>query len=415
MEQLRYMLDEIINGDLMTMTLSGARTSSGPSKVKIRPVMVKDQMKFQASEYVDTKVLHTNNDPNVMEEKILGWMEKDFKQLQAQTRKLDVTVLVSKKGKVTIKKKTKTQDMLKTRDKEGAADLKTPQKADGDRDPFSLVAAHNREKRYILKEGSPVDFLVDLGVMTKDGKVVRSRYDKFRQINRFLEFVQDILPALDKGRTVHIIDFGCGKFYLTFAMYYYLKILHGYDIEVTGLDLKKDVIDHCNALARRYGYDRLRFLHGDIASYEGCDSVDMVVTLHACDTATDYALYKAVAWNARVILSVPCCQHELNRQITCDLMAPVLQFGLLKERMAALVTDGLRGELLKCAGYKTQILEFIDMEHTPKNILIRGVKESGKRPFALSKDYLSCKQLLGVEPTLEKLLAAHFLNNREEG
>ena len=165
------MLDEIINGDLMTMTLSGARTSSGPSKVKIRPVMVKDQMKFQASEYVDTKVLHTNNDPNVMEEKILGWMEKDFKQLQAQTRKLDVTVLVSKKGKVTIKKKTKTQDMLKTRDKEGAADLKTPQKADGDRDPFSLVAAHNREKRYILKEGSPVDFLVDLGVMTKDGKV----------------------------------------------------------------------------------------------------------------------------------------------------------------------------------------------------------------------------------------------------
>ena len=221
MEQLRYMLDEIINGDLMTMTLSGARTSSGPSKVKIRPV--KDQMKFQASEYVDTKVLHTNNDPNVMEEKILGWMEKDFKQLQAQTRKLDVTVLVSKKGKVTIKKKTKTQDMLKTRDKEGAADLKTPQKADGDRDPFSLVAAHNREKRYILKEGSPVDFLVDLGVMTKDGKVVRSRYDKFRQINRFLEFVQDILPALDKGRTVHIIDFGCGKSYLTFAMYYYLS------------------------------------------------------------------------------------------------------------------------------------------------------------------------------------------------
>lgn len=397
MEQLRYILDEIINEDLITMTLSGARNASGPSKVRIRPVMVKGQLKFQTTRYVNTKALHTNDDPKALAERILEWMAKDFKQLQVQSRKMDVTVLVSKKGKVTIKKKARTEDFS----------------ASGD--PFALVSAHNREKNYILEEGKPVDFLVDLGVMTKEGKIVRSRYDKFRQINRFLEFIRDILPALDKGRTVHIIDFGCGKSYLTFAMYFYLKILHGYDIEVTGLDLKKDVIEHCNALARRYGYDRLQFLHGDIASYEGWDSVDMVVTLHACDTATDYALYKAVAWNTRVILSVPCCHHELNRQITCDPLAPVLQFGLLKERMAALVTDGLRAELLKCVGYKTQVLEFIDMEHTPKNILIRGVKEPGQKPFVLSKDYLSCKQLLGVEPTLERLLTAHFLNHKEEG
>ena len=187
-------------------------------------------------------------------------------------------------------------------------------------------------------------------------------------------------------------------------MYYYLHQLQGYDIEITGLDLKKDVIRHCNALAVKYGYAHLNFLHGDIASYEGADRVDMVVTLHACDTATDFALYKAVLWNASVILSVPCCQHELNRQLQCQEMAPVLEYGLIKERMAALMTDGLRASLLKAAGYKTQILEFIDMEHTPKNILIRGVKEQRPAVFDPGPAYTACCNLLNVHPSLERLL-----------
>lgn len=207
--------------------------------------------------------------------------------------------------------------------------------------------------------------------MTPEGKIVHSKYDKFRQINRFLEFVEDIREELPKDREVTILDFGCGKSYLTFALYYYLKVLHGLDIRIIGLDLKEDVIEHCDALARDYGYDKLKFLTGDIASYTGEDCVDMVVTLHACDTATDFALEKAVRWGAKVILSVPCCQHELNRQIHQEVLEPVLKYGLIRERMAALVTDALRAGVLEEQGDEVQILEFIDMEHTPKNILIR--------------------------------------------
>ena len=263
--------------------------------------------------------------------------------------------------------------------------------------------SHNRTKKYVLQEGVPVPFLVDLGVMTAEGKVVKSRYDKFRQINRFLEFIEDVIDELPKDRTIRIIDFGCGKSYLTFAMYYYLHELQHRDIQVTGLDLKTDVIQHCNELAEKLGYDRLKFERGDISTYEGTDVADMVVTLHACDLATDYALDKAVKWGARVILAVPCCQHELNRQIKCDPLKPVLKYGIIKERVAALLTDALRANLLEQQGYETQILEFIDMEHTPKNLLIRAVKKNGMRPKK-SADIGTVEELLHVAPTLEKLL-----------
>lgn len=263
------------------------------------------------------------------------------------------------------------------------------------------IAPHNRVKQYILKEGTAAPFLVDLGVMTKDGKIVASRYDKFRQINRFLEFIRDILPKLPKDREITILDFGCGKSYLTFAMYYYLRELEGFDVNVIGLDLKEDVIRHCSELARSYGYDKLHFYQGDIAGYEGVSSVDMVVTLHACDTATDFALAKAVEWGAQVILSVPCCQHELNRQIRNETLQPIMRYGILKERMAALITDGLRAELLESKGYDTQLLEFIDMEHTPKNILIRAVKTGKKK----SRDsFADSMKALHVNPTLDRLL-----------
>ena len=230
-------------------------------------------------------------------------------------------------------------------------------------------------------------------------------YDKYRQINRFLEFVEDILTELPTGRELTILDFGCGKSYLTFAMYYYLKILKGRAVKMIGLDLKADVIDKCNALSKKYGYSEdLKFLKGDIADYEGVDSIDMVVTLHACDTATDYALAKAVKWGASVILSVPCCQHELNKQIDNELMQPIFKYGIIKERMAALLTDALRAEYLESCGYRTQILEFIDMEHTPKNLLIRGV---------LRKDGSNCKivdklnrieAFYNINPILKSLL-----------
>ncbi len=311
---------------------------------------------------------------------VAGLLSGVLRQMEAESSLGQMRVLVSRKGEASIRVKRGTPKMV----------------------AVPPVASHNRQKRYILEEGRPVPFLVDLGVMTPEGKVVKARYDKFKQLNRFLEFIEDILPKLDKSRENVIIDFGCGKSYLTFAMYYYLHELKGYEIRIIGLDLKQTVIDNCNRLAERYGFEKLNFYHGDIAEYEGVDRVDMVVTLHACDKATDYALEKAVKWNASVILSVPCCQHELNGQIHNELMAPVFRYGLIKERMAALYTDALRAEILENQGYRTQILEFIDMEHTPKNILIRAVKQGGKKNNR--KEIEQLLEFLGTKQTLAELL-----------
>ena len=383
MKNLKEYLEEQINENLIQAVLSAGRKADGPSKVKIRPVKLKDQICYQASALEGTKVFHKNYD----REQMLAYLEAElsgtFGQLQCQGALMDGVVLVSKKGKMTIKEKHHAV-------RENVQ-----------------IQAHNRVKQYILKEGIPVPFLTDLGVMTEKGKIITSRYDKFRQINRFLEFIEDILPRLAKDREVTILDFGCGKSYLTFAMYYYLKELKGYDVNIIGLDLKTDVIEKCNGLARKYGYEKLHFYQGDIADYEGVSAVDMVVTLHACDTATDYALAKAVEWGAEVILSVPCCQHEVNKQIRNELLEPVLHYGILKERMSALITDAVRANLLESKGYETQILEFIDMEHTPKNLLIRAVK---KGKTAQAENTAKTTRLdemikeLNIHPTLEQLL-----------
>ena len=321
-------LTACLTDQLIQAVLSAARKKDGPSRVKIRPVLHKGTLFFQTAAQVGKQQFHENLEKEAVISKITEWLMNDFGQLQLDLTDRTVSVLTSKKGKVTIKEKRKPVKMR-------PADL-----------------SHNRKKRYILEEGTPVPFLVDLGVMTPDGKIVHSKYDKFRQINRFLEFVEDIREELPEDREVTILDFGCGKSYLTFALYYYLKVLHGLDIRIIGLDLKEDVIEHCDALAQDYGYDKLKFLTGDIASYTGEDRVDMVVTLHACDTATDFALEKAVRWGAKVILSVPCCQHELNRQIHQEVLEPVLKYGLIRERMAALVTDALRAGVLEEQGYE---------------------------------------------------------------
>lgn len=365
MNDLHTYLSELCNDRLYQMILSNPREKNGVFKIKIRPVMVKQELSFQETRFQGTQVFHKNDTAEDLVSLVERYMEEEFRQLEAEHMEGRLHVLVSKKGRTTLKfQPSKSRERT-----------------------LKPVMEHNREKRYILKEGIPVPFLIDLGVQTPEGKIVHARYDKFKQINRYLEFVEDILPTLQKKGTVHIIDFGCGKSYLTFALYYYLHELKGQDVAITGLDLKQDVIRHCNELARSYGYEKLQFLHGDIAKYEGCDEVDMVVTLHACDTATDYALQKAMKWNAKVIFSVPCCQHEVNRQIRNDILEPVLKYGILKERMAAILTDAVRAEVLETAGYDTQILEFINMEHTPKNLLIRAVKRnSSKQAFNMQQE-----------------------------
>lgn len=377
MDTLKSVLDKSFNIDFVSAVLSNPREKDGTVKVKIRPVMKQDRLLFQCEEYRNNQAFHLNLEAEATSEYVENQM-KVFKQMQMETRQFRYQVLVSKKGKMTIQKRLQTAEVKE------------------------VNYSHNRAKHYILEEGKTVPFLRDLGVMTKTGEIVRTKFDKFRQINRFLEFIEDILPQLPKDREVTILDFGCGKSYLTFAMYYYLHELNGYDIRIIGLDLKTDVIEACNQLAKKYGYKKLKFLEGNIADYTGSDEVDMVVTLHACDTATDFALAKAVGWKAKVILSVPCCQHELNGQMANEVLAPLFSYGLIKERMAALVTDLLRAEYLKREGYDTQILEFIDMEHTPKNILIRAVY-TGKRGDN-DEAICACEKMLHVQPTLGKLL-----------
>ena len=376
---IEELLEQCIQKNLIDLTISGLKKKNEelPVKIKVRPVAMKDKIEYQVSEFIGRKVFHKNYKKDELKKKITDWMQEDYKQ--AQFTMTDATAqILSGKHSQTVKYK-KCKEVRVQRD-----------------------LSHNRTKRYILPEGTPVGFLIDLGVMTKEGKIVRQKYDKYRQINRFLEFVEDILPQLSKEREQTIIDFGCGKSYLTFAMYYYLKELKGYDIRIIGLDLKEDVIAHCNELKDKYGYGKLSFLVGDIASYTDVDAVDMVVTLHACDTATDYALAKAVQWGAKVILSVPCCQHEANRMMENELLQPVLQYGILKERMAAIMTDAVRANLLTAKGYDTQILEFIDMEHTPKNILLRAVK-TGRRADN-EESIRACETFLRVTPTLGRLL-----------
>lgn len=386
MDKLREFFRQLPDQNIIQITLSNTRDAEKASKVKLRPVLIRGRMCFQETLYRGAQVFHRNLEREELEERLTGYMEGLFRQAQISCVCLEASVLVSRKGAVSIKAK-------KRRDAE----------------PQNLPdMSHDRSKRYILPEGEPVDFLVSLGVQTPQGKVVRAKYDKFRQINRYLEFIEDVLEKLPADRTIRIVDFGCGKSYLTFGMYYYLNRLQGRDIRVTGLDLKADVIDRCSQLAKELHYDGLCFRQGDISDYEDAEKVDMVVSLHACDKATDYALEKAVKWGADVILAVPCCQHELNGQIRCPELAPILRYGVIRERMAALITDALRADLLEEKGYDVQILEFIDMEHTPKNLMIRAVKSDAMRPGGSwaekSAALARTMEFLHVDPALKELL-----------
>ena len=382
MEKVRQLLEKNLNENTLRAVVSNRRSKQVSQKLVFRPFIEKNRLMFQREEYANNQVFHENMDKETTVEQICTFLEKDYKQLDLLCEQSSFSALVSKKGKSTIKE-NKNQIAKK------------------------IDLSHNRKKRYILDTDEVIPFLVDLGVQTKEGKIVDKKYKKYKQINRFLEFVKDVLPELPKDRPVKIIDFGCGKSYLTFAVYYYLHIMNGRDVEMIGLDLKKDVIAHCNRMAEKYEYASLHFLEGDISTYDGADSADMVITLHACDVATDFALNKAVHWNAKVILSVPCCQHELNAQIENDMLEPLLKYGILKERFAALLTDALRANLLEQNGYEVQILEFIDMEHTPKNLLIRAVKrgeKADKKQEKLENSYKTLCDELNAHGTLEKIL-----------
>ena len=333
---------------------------------------------YFTEQFTEKQVFHKN----MQKSELLQYLQEtalDYLQINAWTADTEHIILISKKGKVSYKRKLSLYDAVKTN--------------------------HNRKKNYIIDEGENVPPLVDMGIFTADGKVVRSMYDKFRQINRFLELINDELKNKNY-QELNIIDFGCGKSYLTFVLYYYLTEIMKIKANIVGLDLKADVIENCNKAAQKYGYSGLTFQLGDINGYKCEKKPDMVVTLHACDTATDYALYNAIQWGADLIFSVPCCQHELAAQMTSDTLSLLTRYGIIKERTASLMTDAIRANLLWYSGYNTQLLEFVDMSHTPKNILIRAVKS--QIPQKTREKYLveaeNVISEFGFSPTLYNLL-----------
>ena len=373
------LLANILDKQLIGATISQPRAKSNEVKrVKLKPIEIKNMYHIQL-EYQYERILKHENITLEEFPQTLETILEQFRQIHADFITEKVQVQLSKKNKVLWKS-------------EKAEAAKT------------LNLSHNRKKNYLLDENTPYPFLIRLGVQTADGKVKKQKYDKFKQINRFIEFIDDALIHLPKDKPVRILDFGSGKSYLTFALYHYLKVEKGLDIRVTGLDLKKEVIEECARIASDLGYEQLEFLVGDINDYNKETAVDMVVTLHACDVATDMALARAVKWGASVILSVPCCQHELNRQLNSPGLDIMLKHGLIKERFAALATDSIRAEILNIVGYEAQLLEFIDIENTPKNILIRAYKTNKNVSTEQLEGYQQFKNLLNAQPFLENEL-----------
>lgn len=385
-DEIKLIKDILENDELIYAVLSNVKRKSQATfnKVKIKPVLIKQEKKFQFTYEYESKVIHKNLDSNEAIYEVVNLLNEYFRQAMIFTIEADYQILISKKGKATTLKKKPTK--------------------------VSVDLSHNRKKPYIIEEGKPNDFLIRLGVMNENGKVFSKKYNKFKQINRFLEMVSDVIPKIKTDKVLNIVDFGCGKSYLTFALYYYLVDILKLEVNIIGLDLKHDVINFCNEVACDLKYDRLKFIHGDIKDFKELDRVDIVVTLHACDTATDAALVKAVNWDAQAILSVPCCQHELLNIIHNPIMVPMEKHGIIKEKLSSLVTDSIRANILEILGYSVQLLEFIDMEHTPKNILIRAIKTNNPNKYAVSQ-YKDFKKFWGIEEIyIEKAFGERLKN-----
>jgi hypothetical protein len=380
-------IESLVSELVEQRTLTGATLSNprrkggaGPSRVTVRPVLVGGDLRYGWTAHYPTRTATENLAPLETERRLVELLRGDFRQALLHAERADYQVLVSRSARILERPATRPEVSL----------------------------GHDRRKRYTLEEGTPVPFLVELGVMNAEGKVLAKRYDKFRQVNRFVELVADVVPELRPDGSLRVVDFGSGKSYLTFALHHLLREVHGREVEIVGLDLKEDVVERSAGLAMRLGAEGLQFRVGDIAGADDLERADLVVSLHACDTATDAALARAVRWQADAILAVPCCQHELSGQIDNATLAPLLRHGLLRERFAADLTDAVRAQLLGLAGYDVQIVEFVELEHTPKNVLIRAVRRPGRSTERLAHEYLELKRALGIDPWLERALAAEL-------
>ena len=370
--------------DIETAVISSpAKKSSEIRRIKVEKLILKGKTAYRFSRFTKTQVMHENIEDKMPVEKILDTMsEENFKQCDINGN-YTLTLLMNKDKLFKITGVKENVNYSLNTDK-----------------------GHNRKKNYILKDKA-VPWMIKLGLMDENGVVISSMQKKYRQINRFLEMLADVEEHLPENCT--IIDMGCGKSYLTFAMYHYFNELKHKNVTITGFDLKKDVVEHCNKLAEEFGFEKLKFYNRDIAEIDDPENkIGMIITLHACDTATDIAMFHGIRWGCKVIMSVPCCQHEIFPQLNKNSLSPITDHGILRERFAALATDGIRAKILEIMGYKTSVMEFIDMEHTPKNIMIRAVKNKNGTDKAKKAELDSFIESFGIEQTLYKMC---FKNN----
>ena len=398
MEKENILFESIknIQEDKLIKIVFSDRKSGDFNKVIIKPIILKSVKNIQIESFKDNKAFHKNIDLNnlkELEDNLKEYID-NFKQILLQIEGSDISFIRKKEN---FSRKEKESNLIKTSNE------------------------HNKKKQYILNEGDKIDFLIELGLMSIEGKILKSSYNKFKQINKYLEFIDDVIEELKAKKLItnhiNVLDFGCGKSYLTFALYYYLKNYRkDLTFSIVGLDLKKDVIAFCNKLAKKLNYENLEFLNGNIKDYNKSKEVDLVFSLHACNNATDYSFEKALSLDAKAILAVPCCHHEFFEKIqknknsefynTLKIMA---DNGVVLDKFATLATDSFRSLSLELCGYKTKMIEFIDMEHTPKNILIRAIKSKSSNLKEKLVEYNKLKEFLGIKPLLEDLIKKYFL------
>ena len=394
-ENILFELIKNIQDDKLIKIVFSDRKSGDFNKVIIKPIILKSVKNIQIESFKDNKAFHKNIDLNNLQELEDNLKEyiDNFKQILLQIEGTDISFIRKKEN---FSRKEKESNLIKTSNE------------------------HNKKKQYILNEGDKIDFLIELGLMSVEGKILKSSFNKFKQINKYLEFIDDVIEELKAKKLItnhiNVLDFGCGKSYLTFALYYYLKNYRkDLTFSIVGLDLKKDVIEFCNKLAKKLNYENLEFLNGNIKDYDKSKEVDLVFSLHACNNATDYSLEKALSLDAKAILAVPCCHHEFFEKIqknknsefynTLKIMA---DNGVVLDKFATLATDSFRSLSLELCGYKTKMIEFIDMEHTPKNILIKAIKSKSSNLKEKLTEYNKLKEFLGIKPLLEDLIKKYF-------
>ena len=395
-ENILFELKKNIQEDKLIKIVFSDRKSGDFNKVIIKPIILKSAKNIQIESFKDNKAFHKNIDLNNLQELEDNLKEyiDNFKQILLQIEGSDISFIRKKEN---FSRKEKDSNLIKTSNE------------------------HNKKKQYILNEGDKIDFLIELGLMSVEGKILKSSFNKFKQINKYLEFIDDVIEELKAKKLItnhiNVLDFGCGKSYLTFALYYYLKNYRkDLTFSIVGLDLKKDVIEFCNKLAKKLNYENLEFLNGNIKDYDKSKEVDLVFSLHACNNATDYSLEKALSLDAKAILAVPCCHHEFFEKIQknknsefYNTLKIMTDNGIVLDKFATLATDSFRSLSLELCGYKTKMIEFIDMEHTPKNILIKAIKSKSSNLKEKLVEYNKLKEFLGIKPLLEDLIKKYFL------